>query len=133
MIGILGRSLTVAVALVLCLGAAEAVFADPAQEVFICQLKEGKTMADLDKVIADFKQMVGKLKGGDQYQAWLLTPMAADDLANIVWVGQMPDAVSLATLQADYVSSDAGRAQDKKFQSVITCKSRSIWNAAKIK
>ena len=31
-------------------------------------------MADLNKVIADFKQMIGKLKGGDKYQAWLLTP-----------------------------------------------------------
>ena len=130
---VFGRSLAIAALLSTCLGSASAVLADTAQEVFICKLNEGKTMADLNKAVADFKQMVGKLKGGDKYQAWLLTPVAADDLANIVWVGEMPDAGGLATLQADYQTSEAGQAQDKKFRSVITCKSRSIWNSEKIK
>ncbi len=125
-----GRSLAI---LTLLLGSAPAVFADTAQEVFLCKLNEGKTMADLNKVIADFKQMIVKISGGDRYQAWLLTPTAADDLSTIVWVGEMPDATSLAALQDGYRTSEAGQKQDKKFQSVITCKSRSTWNSERLK
>ncbi len=130
---VFGRSLAIAALLSACLGSAAAVRADTEQEVFICKLNEGKTMADLNKVIADFKQMIGKIKGGDAYQAWLLRPVASDDMTQIVWVGEMPDAASLAALQADYLSTEAGQAQHKKFQSVITFKSRTIWSSAKIK
>jgi ABC-type glycerol-3-phosphate transport system substrate-binding protein len=133
MMKVFGLSLAIAALLAAGLGAASAAFADTAQEVYICKLNEGKTMADLKKVIADFKQMIGKLKGGDKYQAWLLTPVAANDLADIVWVGQMPDGTALATLNAEYVTSEAGQAQDQKFRSVMTCKSRSIWNSEKLK
>ena len=127
------RAGAIAVMLSTCLGSASAVSAGTAQEVFICKLNEGKTMEDLNKVIDDFKKMVVKLKGGDKYQAWLLTPVAAGNLANIVWVGEMSDGVSLATLTEDYRTSEAGKIQDKKFQKVITCESRSIWNSEKLK
>ena len=128
-----GRSLALAAVLSGCLASAAPVSADTAQEVFICKLNEGKTMADLNKVVGDFKKMIVKLAGGDKYQAWLLTPTAADDLATVVWVGEMPDAISLAALTDEYRTSDAGHEQDKKFRKVITCKSRSIWNSAKLK
>jgi hypothetical protein len=45
----------------------------------------------------------------------------------------MPDAVSLATLTEDYRTSEAGKMQDKKFQGVMTCRSRSIWHSEKLK
>lgn len=128
-----GRSLAIAALLSAGFGAAATAFADTAQEVYICKLNEGKTMADLRKVISDWKQMVVKLKGGDKYQAWLLTPLAADDLADIVWVGEMPDETALAAVNTEYRTSEAGQAQDQKFRSVITCKSRSTWNSEKLK
>ena len=129
---VFGRSLAVAALVSTCLGSTSVVLADTAHEVFICKLNEGKTMPDLNKVIADFKQMIVKLKGGDKYQARLLTAVAADDLASIVWVGEMPDQAALAALGEDYRTSEAGQAQDKKFRAVITCKSRSVWNSEKI-
>ena len=67
MMKLFGRSLAIAALLSAGLGTVSAAFADTAQEVFVCKLKEGKTMADLKKVIADWKQMVVKLKGGDKY------------------------------------------------------------------
>ncbi len=115
------------------LGAVTVARADTAREVFICKLNQGKTPADVDKAIADFKAMVVKLKGGDTYQAWLLTPVAAEDLDTIIWVGEMPDQASMAALGEEYRTSDAGKAQDKKFRDVMTCKTRSVWNTAKIK
>jgi hypothetical protein len=127
------RSVVITAVMSAWLGSVSTAFADTAQEVFICKLNEGKTMADVHKVIADFKQMIVKLKGGDKYQAWLLTPVAADDLASIVWVGEMPDGTALAALGEEYRTSEAGQAQDKKFQAVMTCKSRSIWNSEKLK
>ncbi len=130
---VFARSLVSVALLAACLGSARPVFADTAQEVFICKLKDGKTMADLKKVVADFKQMIVKLRGGDKYEAWLLTPVAADDLDDIVWVGQLPDQAALAALGEDYRTSEAGQAQDKKFRSVINCKSRSVWNSEKVK
>ncbi len=130
---VFARSLVIGAVMSACLGSVSTAFADTAQEVFICKLNEGKTLADLHKVIADFKQMIVKLKGGDKYQAWLLTPVAADDLANIVWVGEMPDGTALAELQEDYRTSEVGHAQDKKFQAAMTCRSRSIWNSEKLK
>ena len=130
---VFGRSLAIAAVLSGYLTSATPVSADTAQEVFICKLNEGKTMADLNKVIGDFKKMVVKLPGGDRYQAWLLTAMAADDLATVVWVGEMPDAMTLAALTEAYRTSEAGQEQDKKFRKVITCKSRSIWNSEKLK
>lgn len=129
----LGRSLAIVTLLATGFGAASTARADTAQEVFICKLNQGKTMADVNKVITDFNKMIVKLSGGDRYQAWLLTPVAADDLEAIVWVGEMPDAVGMATLQHEYQSSQTGHEQDKKFRSVMTCKSRSLWNSAKIK
>lgn len=133
MMKLFGRSLAIAALFSAGLGTASAALADTAQEVFVCKLKEGKTMADLKKVIADWKQMVVKLKSGDKYQAWLLTPLAADDLGDIVWVGDMPDEGALAAVNTEYRTSEAGQAQDQKFNSVITCKSRSIWNSEKLK
>jgi len=112
---------------------ASTAVADTAQEVFICKLNQGKSMSDLRKVIADFNKMIGKLRGGERYQAWLLTPTAADDMDDIVWVGEMPDATALAALGDDYRTSEAGQAQDKKFRGVITCKSRSTWTSEKIR
>jgi len=128
-----GRSLVIAALLSAGLGAASAAFADTAQEVYVCKLNEGKTMADAKKVIADWKQMVVKLKGGDKYQAWLLRPIAGADLADIVWVGEMPDESALAAVNTEYRTSEAGQAQDQKFRSVMTCNSRSVWNSEKLK
>lgn len=127
------QAVTMVVVLMLGISVGPVAYAGTAQEVFICHLNEGKSMDDLNAVIEDFKKMVGKLKGGDKYQAWLLTPVAASNMANIVWVGEMQDGVSLATLQQDYMTSEAGRAQDKKFRNVITCESRSLWNSEKVK
>jgi hypothetical protein len=120
-------------ALALGLGVALPAQAETAQEVFICHLNEGKTMADLDKAIADFNAMAGSLKGGEQYQAWVLTPTAAADMASVVWVGEMPDAVGLAAIGEDYRSSEAGKKQDEKFQKVMTCESRSTWISKKVR
>lgn len=76
-----------------CLGSAPTAFADTAKEVHRGRRNDGKTMAD-------FEQMIGKLEGGDEPQASLLTPDAARDLSVIPWVWEMPDAVGLAALQS---------------------------------
>lgn len=124
----------IAAMLLAVLGMKAGAFADAGvQEVFICKLNQGKTLEDLNKVIGDFNKMIGDRKGGDKYTAHLLTPIAADDLSTIVWVGTMPDSGAMGTLQDDYQASEAGQKMEKKFDDVITCTSRSVWRVHKVR
>jgi hypothetical protein len=128
------RTTAIATLFVAALGMTTAAFAaGGVQEAYICKLNDGKTMEDLNKVVGDFNKMIGDMKGGDKYTAQVLTPIAAEDLSMVIWVGQMPDAIAMATLQADYLDSDAGRKMDEKFQDVITCTARSTWRVHKVR
>jgi ABC-type glycerol-3-phosphate transport system substrate-binding protein len=128
------RTTAIATLFVAALGMTTAAFAAAGvQEVFVCQLNDGKTMEDLNKVIGEFNKMIGDIKGGDKYTAQVLTPIAARNLGNVIWVGQMPDAVAMATLQENYQGSEAGQKMDEKFDDVITCESRSIWRVHKVR
>ena len=70
---ILTRAAAFAAVLAVGFASAPLALADTAQEAIICELKDGKTMDDLDKVIEAFNKMIGGIEGGDEYQAWLLT------------------------------------------------------------
>lgn len=128
------RALTLTALLLPVLGRAQVALAgDVVREVFICKLNQGKTMNDLNKVIADFNKMIGDLKGGDGYQAELLSPIAANDMNSLIWVGEMPDSASMGALTDEYGASEAGHKMDKKFRDVMTCESRSIWRAHRLR
>ncbi len=97
------------------------------QEVFICSLNDGKTIEDLMKVASEFKASIGSLKGGKDYQAHVLTPIASQDLSTVVWVGRMPSFASVAAFNDDYTASDVSKKMDPKFEAVADCQSRSFW------
>ncbi len=59
------RSIGICALLLAVLGTTSIALAgDVVREVFICKLNQGKTMSDLNKVIADFSKMIGDMKGG---------------------------------------------------------------------
>jgi hypothetical protein len=107
--------------------------ADTVQEVFICTLKDGKTMKDLMKVVDEWQSVITSMKSGGPYEAWLLTPIAADDLSSVVWVGQTPDMVSFGKLTDEYDASKAGQEITAKFQRVVDCDSRSLWRSKQVR
>ena len=110
------------------------VYADTtAQEVFICSLRDGKTMDDLMKVVDQWKPIIAKMKGGESYEATILTPIAANDLGNVIWVGRSPNMAVMGGLTDEYEQSKAGQDIAAKFQAVIDCASRSVWRATQVK
>ena len=96
-------------------------------EVFICTFKDGKSMDDLMKVVKEWKPVRDGMDGGDKYSATILTPIATENLAAVIWVGEAPDAATLGSLTDQYEATKAGRDINAKFQKVIDCQSRSIW------
>jgi hypothetical protein len=107
--------------------------ATTANEVFICTFQDGKTMDDLMKVVDQWKPVIDGMKGGDSYSANILTPIASQNLASVIWVGQSPDAATLSGLTDQYEASKAGQDINAKFQSVINCESRSSWRVHEVK
>ena len=107
--------------------------ATTANEVFICTFQDGKTMDDLMKVVDQWKPVINDMKGGDSYSANILTPIASQNLASVIWVGESPDAATLSGITDQYETSKAGQDINAKFQSVVDCTSRSIWRVHNVK
>jgi hypothetical protein len=97
------------------------------QEAFICSMKEGKTIDDLMKVASQFKKAVADLKGGGDYQAQILVPIASEDLSTVIWIGRMADFASLAAFSDAYTASAVSKKFDPMFEAITDCQSRSFW------
>ena len=103
------------------------------QEAFICTFKEGKTLADVQQVAAEFRKAANDLKGGKSYQAWILTPIASQNLDAVIWIGQMPDFPTMAAFNDAYGASEAAKRLGPMFDAVVDCESRSFWNVSDVK
>lgn len=103
------------------------------EEAFHCTLKEGKTLADVQKVATEFRKAANELKGGKEYKAWILTPIASQDLNEVIWVGEMPDFPAMAAFNDVYNASEAARRLAPMFEAVVDCQSRSFWTRTDVK
>jgi hypothetical protein len=95
------------------------------REFLKCKLNDGKTLADLEQVIGEWRALVDKA-GYSDYKVEILSPVHADDI-NIgvfYWMGTTPD---YARLGAGYnwwiTDADAAKMADK-LNAVYTCESR---------
>ncbi len=103
------------------------------QEAFICSLKEGKTLEDLMNVGSQFKKAIADVKGGGDYTAQILTPIASNDLNAVIWIGQMPDFAAMAAFSDAYNASAASKKFGPMFAAVADCESRSFWQVQDVK
>ena len=103
------------------------------QEAFLCSLKEGKTMEDLMNVGSQFKKAIADLKGGGDYKAHILTPIASQNLNSVIWIGQMPDFTAMAAFNDAYNASAVSKKFDPMFEAVADCESRSFWQVQDVK
>ncbi len=103
------------------------------QEAFICSLKEGKTMDDLMSVGSQFKKAIAEVKGGGDYKAHILTPIASQNLNSVIWIGQMPDFTAMAAFNDAYNASAVSEKLDSKFEAIADCESRSFWQVLDVK
>ena len=103
------------------------------QEAFICTLNEGKTIDDLMSVASQFKKAIAGLKGGGDYKAQILMPIASQNLSSVIWIGQMPSFAAMAAFNDAYVASDVSKKFDPMFEKVADCESRSFWQVMDVK
>ncbi len=103
------------------------------QEAFICSLKEGKTIEDLLGVGRQFMKAIADVKGGGDYSAQILTPIASQNLDNIIWIGKMPNFAAMAAFSDAYNASAVSKKFDAKFEEIADCTSRSFWQVRDVK
>ncbi len=103
------------------------------QEAFICSLKEGKTIEDLMSVGRQFMKAIADVKGGADYAAQILTPIASQDLDNVIWIGKMPNFAAMAAFNDAYTASAVSKKFDPMFEAVADCESRSFWQVQDVK
>jgi hypothetical protein len=103
------------------------------QEAFVCSLNEGKTMEDLTNVASQFMKAIGELQGGADYEAQILTPIASQELGNVIWIGKMPSFSAMAAFNDAYTASDLPKKFDPMFEAVADCESRSFWQVQDVK
>ena len=103
------------------------------QEAFICSLKEGKTIEDLMGVGRQFMKAIADVKGGGDYTAQILTPIASQNLDTVIWIGKMPNFAAMAAFNDAYTASAVSKKFDPMFEAVADCESRSFWQVQDVK
>ncbi len=92
-----------------------------------CHFRDGKTMADLDKVSAKFREYANKSDVG--YAAWTLTPQFQTDLdLDVAWMGAWPDSEAFGVSMERWAKE--GGALRAEFNQVIDCSSRHMMVAS---
>jgi len=86
-----------------------------------CNFREGKTMKDLDKVNAKFREYANK--GDFAYAAWVLTPQYHDGAGfDLGWLGAWPDGESFGVSMERWAAP--GNEVASAFNQVIDCSLR---------
>jgi len=86
-----------------------------------CDLRDGKTIEDLNKVTAKFRAYASK--SNTEYAAWTLFPQYHTDLDyDLAWMGAWPDAGSFGVSMEGWKKDGRGLAAE--FDQVMDCSSR---------
>jgi hypothetical protein len=104
-----------------------------AEEAFICSLKEGKTMENLMNVSSQLVKAIRDLKSGSAYQAYIMTPIASQDLSTVIWIGRMPDFATLAAVNDEFDASAEAKKLNSIISEILDCESRSFWQVDDVK
>ncbi len=106
---------------------------DPISDAFLCEYQDGKGMDDLMKVIEVWKPVIAKMKNGDAYSVRIATPIAAQNMNRVAWVGAAPSLATLGGLLDEYDASPETTKLDEMFEEVVDCESRRMSRATKVK
>jgi len=90
-------------------------------------------MEDLMNVASQFMKGIADLKGGGDYHAQILTPIASEDLSTVIWIGKMPDFAALATFNDAFDASPLSEKLNPMFEETLDCQSRSFWQVHDVK
>jgi hypothetical protein len=86
-----------------------------------CNFRDGKSMKDLDKVTAKFRQYANE--SDVAYAAWTLTPQFQSDFGfDLGWLGAWPDGDAFGVSMEKW--NTTGRSVQMAFNEVIDCSAR---------
>ncbi len=91
-------------------------------ETYACNLKPGKTLADLDKATAYFNGQVDAA-GVETYFAATLVPVRANIPYDVIWVGAYPNLTTFANEETALAESGVAARVNAEFDEVVSCKS----------
>ena len=131
------RSLLAAVLLFAC---ASQAYADPIVQVWLCNLNEGKTRADVIELSTEWLKAAKSMGGGKGIDAHLEFPLVSDNSCDFKFVmtANTTNTWSLITEatnnrgNADYARTAMGKV-DEAWYGLAVCSSSSLWNSVDIK
>ena len=100
------------------------------QEFIKCEVNDGKTMADVAKVIADWRKAADKA-GYQDYVQETLIPVFSSNLTvgEFFWHGTSPSFERMGGAFDWYFVADVAGEYEPKFADVMTCSSRTLYQA----
>lgn len=100
--------------------------------VWSCNMNEGKTPADVQKVSSDWIKAAKSMEGGTDLELYLNFPIAAEAAdGEFMFVLIVPDGKTWGTFMDGYEGSAASRA-DAAWSAVAGCSKSSLWGSVKI-
>ena len=97
------------------------VVAGPTIETYICELNEGKTLNDVNDMVATFSSMLKKAGLEDSYTAHVGFQQIPAKANSVNWVGISPSPTDFGKTIEWFTGSEDGRAFGALYQSVYTC------------
>jgi len=125
------NKLSVLFAGLLCLVYISPAQADSIIQLWTCSLNDGKTRTELMEVSAVWMKAAKTMTGGEEFEAYIEYPLAADDVDAFTFVLVAKSAATWGAFQDAYVGSAAEKA-DEAWNNVADCSDSSLWSSVKI-
>ena len=101
-------------------------------QVWNCTLNDGKTVADVEKVSADWLKAAHSMESGKKLEVYLNFPMTGNaEAGSFLFVMISPDATSWGAFEDSYEGSAASKS-DSAWNAVADCSGSSLWNSVKM-
>ena len=116
---------------VLMLATVSSARADTLVQLWTCEIKEGKTRAELLAVSADWMKAVNAMESATEFEAYIEFPIASDDVSVFTFVMIADSAKNWGAWDDAYAGSPAAKV-DEAWSEIAECSSSSLWNSVKI-
>ena len=97
------------------------VLAGPTIETYICTLNEGKTLEDVNAMVATFSSMIKKAGLQDSYTAHVGFQQIPAKANSVNWIGISPTPTDYGKAIEWFTNTKDGRKFGALYQSVYTC------------
>ena len=100
---------------------ASSTWAGPVVEIYTCELNEGKTLTDVNKMVSEFRQMLEKAGLQDAYTAHVGFQQLPIRPNSVNWIGIAPSGEAFGAITDWFNGSEDGAAFGSLYTSIYTC------------